>query len=158
MDYVSFISNEGIIVNICEKYIHFSNFLEMLVHHAVKGEMIKTGVSSYDLSIANAMMTVGFSPCPYQTLIQPQEFVSFQTLCDYFGIDFDVDYENIYIKEFSSLMGLKEEENNDEIDRYEGWTSEMIYEQELEDRLAEEKMSRIMIQKAVEDEWVDFFN
>jgi len=76
----------------------------MLSRHATGCMPIKTDVSSRDLMIASAIITIGLSPCPYQTLIRPEDFEPFQDFCDYFSIDIDVDYDNITLTTFCLFL------------------------------------------------------
>lgn len=116
-----------------EQHIKRSPFLDMLFRHR-ETLPVKTSIGKLDLLLAQCICQTGLYPCTHQKLLQPEEFSTFQELCDFFDISDAVeDDDNEHLNDFLLHLGLEEDPGDDIIDRYEGWTEEMIADQERDD-------------------------
>lgn len=152
---IPFLSEEGKVINISQKSLLYSELLDMLYRNSHK-RPIKTGVRANDLVLAVAICDIGLSPCPYQTLIRPDEFSTFHALCDYMGIDVDEDSNNEYINDFLVFLGHDPLPEYVE-DPYEGWTEEMIAEQEQDDREVDATIKSELAEELAEENRCDFY-
>jgi len=149
-----FLGEEGKIVIITKESLKYTQFLEMLYRNRKSDDPIKTEVCENDLLLTQAICEIGYYPCVHQTLIRPSGFDNFHTFLDYMGIDLEEDTENVYINDFLNFFGLEEEEWDEEIDPYEGWTPEMIAEQ-LEDDKREELRMMAELEEICEPDYDD---
>jgi hypothetical protein len=134
MTHIPFLSEEGTIINFNQDQMSYSELLDMLYRNSHERRPIKTKIREHDLKLALAICEFGLSPCPYQTVLQPDEFDSYRSLCDYMGIDVEEDAENDCLNDFLSFLGLETDTEDDAEDLYEGWSDEMIAEQKQENK------------------------
>lgn len=135
---ITFLSKEGRIVPFSRELLQYVPFLEMLHRHREKDIPIKTGILEHDLMLVKAILEIGLYPCSHQISLRSHGFDDFPSLIDYMGIvDIEEDLDNDHINRFLAFMGLEPDCGDDDIDPYEGWTQEMIEEQQEDDRRVE---------------------
>lgn len=138
---IPFLSEEGTIVPVSSELLQYTTFLDMLYRRKEGKTPIKTGIHEHDLVLTKAICEIGLYPCTHQTHLHPKGFDDYQSLIDYMGIDdVEEDAENDYINDFLVFFGLEEEYVEEAIDPYEGWTPEMIAEQQEDDAIEELRM------------------
>jgi len=138
MENILFLSNEGKTVSFEKKYIKYTQLLEMLYRRSQGCVPIKTNICEHDLKLTAVICYSGMYPCIHQTYIKPEEFGSFQELCDYMGIDAEEDNENEYMNDFLCFLG-QEEVPDEPVDIYEGWTEDELNELRKRDAKNEEE-------------------
>ena len=80
---IPFLSKEGDFINFNSEYLKYSELLEMLHRRAQGHVLVSTNICAHDLQLGVVICYSCFYPCTHQTHLQPEEFDSFQELCDY---------------------------------------------------------------------------
>jgi len=135
---IEFLSLEGTIVAIQADLVQYIGLLEMLSRRSEKP--FKTNINAFDLRLIECICDLNCLPNSHQAKLHPMGFATFQEMAEYVSLEIDQeDEKNEYLNDFLAYMGLEQEEEEVQPDQYEGWTFEMIQDQEREERELEAK-------------------
>jgi hypothetical protein len=123
---IPFLSKEGDVISFNSEYLKYSELLEMLYRRSQGRTPISTSVCAHDLQLTQVICYSGLYPCTHQTRLRPEEFDSFQGLCDYMGVvGAEEDTDNEHLNDFLCLLG-QEEVPEEPSDPYGSWTEEEL--------------------------------